>query len=348
MAGIKLQGGSGGDSPLFRAARDGRLQCMVCAHGCRLKDGQLGLCGVRKRRGDILVSLVYGRLVAENIDPIEKKPLFHVLPGSLSYSVATPGCNFRCLHCQNSSISQISKRDNVQTAGQYRTPEEVVEAAKSRGCRSISYTYVEPTVFFEYGYDCCLAAVDLGLKNIFVSNGYMSETVRGLLSPVLTAINIDLKSFSDDFYKKVCGARLAPVLETVQRFKELGVWVEVTTLVIPGMNDTDEELTQIASFLAGVDRHIPWHVTGFYPAYKMSSVAPTDGQLLSRARRIGLEQGLYYVYTGNRPGSGGENSYCPACGDEVIRRYGFQVSADRLVKGCCPGCGAAVAGIWEE
>lgn len=333
--------------PIYLKERDGRLQCMVCAHGCKLKDGQLGVCGVRKRTGGKLVSLVYGRLVAENVDPIEKKPLFHLLPGSLSYSIATPGCNFRCLHCQNSAISQVSKRDDVQNAGRSRMPEQVVAAALARGCRSISYTYVEPTIFFEYAYDCCLAAVDLGLKNIFVSNGYMSETVRKLLAPVLTAINIDLKSFSDDFYKKVCGARLAPVLETVQRFRELGVWVEVTTLVIPGMNDTDDELTRIATFLAGIDRHIPWHVTGFYPAYKMSDVAPTSGQLLFKARQIGLEQGLHYVYTGNRPGSGGENSYCPGCGGEVIRRSGFQVSANRLDGGCCPGCGTAVAGVWE-
>lgn len=347
MSETKLQGRRGDHLPLYATGMDGRLQCMVCAHNCRLKDGQRGICGVRKRVGDRLVSLVYGRLVAENIDPIEKKPLYHVLPGSLSYSIATPGCNFRCLHCQNSSISQVSKRDDVQNAGQYRTPESVVGAALSRGCRSISYTYVEPTIFFEYGYDCCLAAVDQGLKNIFVSNGYMSETVRKLLAPVLSAINIDLKSFSDEFYKKVCGARLAPVLETIRRFKELGVWVEVTTLVIPGMNDTEEELTRIASFLAGLDRHIPWHVTGFYPSYKMTDVAPTSGQLLTRARQIGLDHGLHYVYTGNRPGSGGENSCCPGCGEEVIRRSGFQVIANRLVAGCCPGCGAAVAGVWE-
>ncbi|MFW2365530.1 MAG: AmmeMemoRadiSam system radical SAM enzyme [Desulforhopalus sp.] len=346
MSEIKSLGGHWGHEPFHRIGRDGRIECMVCAHSCSLKDGQVGICGVRKRKGDSLISLVYGRLVAENVDPIEKKPLFHVLPGSLSYSIATPGCNFRCLHCQNSSISQISKRDNIQQAGQFRTPELVVGEALAGKCKTISYTYVEPTVFFEYGYDCCLAAVDQGLKNIFVSNGYMSQTVVRLLAGVLAAINIDLKSFSDEFYKKVCGARLAPVLENIKRFKELGVWVEVTTLVIPGMNDSDEELGQIASFLATIDRHIPWHVTGFYPAYKMSSVAPTGGELLARARRIGIDKGLHYVYTGNRPGSGGENSFCPACGEEVIRRYGFQVGVVRLEDGCCPNCGAAVAGIW--
>ncbi|MGW8193699.1 MAG: AmmeMemoRadiSam system radical SAM enzyme [Desulforhopalus sp.] len=334
-------------NPLYRTAEGGRLECLVCAHGCRLKDGQLGICGVRRRIDDKLVSLVYGRVVAEHIDPIEKKPLFHVLPGSLSFSIATPGCNFRCLHCQNSSISQVAKHDEVQSAGTYLPPESVAERALSGGCRSVSYTYVEPTVFFEYAYDCCLAAMDRGLKNIFVSNGYMTETIIKTLAPVLTAINIDLKSFSDDFYKKVCGARLAPVLEAIRLMKDLGVWVEVTTLIIPGRNDSEVELAKIASFLAGVDNNIPWHVTGFYPAYKMSDVPPTGEKILSRAREIGIEQGLHFVYTGNRPGSGGENSHCPSCGMEIIRRYGFQVGADRLVDGCCPGCSMPVAGVWS-
>ena len=332
--------------PLYRTREDDRIECLVCAHGCRLKDGHVGLCGVRRRIDDRLVSLVYGRVVAENIDPVEKKPLFHVLPGSLSFSIATPGCNFRCLHCQNSSISQVSKNDDVQAAGTYRLPESVVERALAGGCQSISYTYVEPTVFFEYGYDCCLAAMDHGLKNIFVSNGYMTETVMRALAPVLTAINIDLKSFSDAFYKKVCGARLAPVLAAIRRLKELGVWVEVTTLIIPGMNDTETELAEMASFLAGVDKDIPWHVTGFYPAYKMLGVAPTGGQILTRARQIGIEQGLHYVYTGNRPGSGGENSYCPSCGMEILRRYGFKVGADHLIDGRCPSCSTPIAGVW--
>lgn len=332
--------------PLYRPAEDGRIECLVCAHACRLKDGRLGLCGVRRRVDEKLVSLVYGRVVADNIDPIEKKPLFHVLPGSLSFSIATPGCNFRCLHCQNSSISQISKNDNVESSGTYRLPESVAKAAVAGGCQSISYTYVEPTVFFEYAYDCCLAGIDHGLKNIFVSNGYMTETVIRALAPLLSAINIDLKSFSDGFYQKVCGARLAPVLEAIRLFKELGVWVEVTTLIIPGMNDSEKELAGIASFLTEVDRNIPWHVTGFYPAYRMSGVPPTSGQILSRAREIGIEKGLHYVYTGNRPGSGGENSYCPSCGTEIIKRYGFRVGADRLIDGRCPGCSEPVSGVW--
>ncbi len=331
---------------LCSAGEDGTVQCTVCAHGCTLREGQKGLCGVRARRGDTIVSLVYGRVVAEHIDPIEKKPLFHVLPGSLSYSIATPGCNFRCLHCQNASISQVSRTMDVTASGIYRDPAEVVESAVAADCRSISYTYVEPTIFFEFAYDCCLAAKEKSLKNVFVSNGYMSDSVIRLLAPVVTAINIDLKSFSDSFYKKVCGARLAPVLAAIARFKELGVWVEVTTLVIPGMNDSERELTGIASFLAGIDPGIPWHVTGFYPSYQMSHVPPTGSKILARARQIGYEQGLFYVYSGNRPGSVGENSSCPSCGKTIISRHGFQIIENQLRAGCCPDCGTPIPGVW--
>lgn len=334
-------------STLFRIKEDGNLQCTLCAHGCILRDNQKGLCGVRARRDDTLVSLVYGRLIAEHIDPIEKKPLFHVLPGSLSYSIATKGCNFHCLHCQNASISQVSQQMDVACSGVYREPESIVSAAINGNCQSISYTYVEPTVFFEFAYDCCLAAQAKGLKNIFVSNGYMSDTVIQHLAPVVTAINIDLKSFSESFYKKVCGARLAPVLSAIRRFKELGVWVEVTTLVIPGLNDSEEELKEIATFLAGIDQEIPWHVTGFYPSYKMSEFPPTGTEKLARARELGMEQGLDYVYTGNRPGVTGEDSTCPSCGETVIRRHGFQIKSNLLLKGRCRGCGTKLAGIWD-
>ncbi len=332
---------------MYTLTEDGDVQCTICAHACRLRDGQRGVCGVRERSGDTIVSLVYGRLVAEHIDPVEKKPVFHVLPGSESYSIATLGCNFHCLHCQNASISQVPRGMDVSNSGILRDPENVITSAIENHCRSISYTYIEPTVFFEFAYDCCVAAQKRGLKNIFVSNGYMSDTAIQIFAPVLTAINIDLKSFSDSFYKKVCGARLAPVLSSIARFKELGVWVEVTTLVIPGMNDSEKELTEIASFLAGIDREIPWHVSGFYPAYKMSHVPPTGSKILTRAREIGYEQGLNYVYSGNRPGSVGENTSCPACGETIISRHGFQVIANRLDNGCCPDCGYIIPGVWE-
>ncbi len=313
-----------------------------------MHEGKRGLCGVRLAVEGQVVSLVYGNVVAENVDPIEKKPIFHVMPGTKSYSIATAGCNFRCLHCQNASISQVSRSQNVQDSGIYRSPESIVQTAIESGCSSISYTYVEPTVFFEFAYDCCLKAHELGVKNIFVSNGYMSARVVSELSPFLTAINIDLKSFKESFYKKVCGAKLGPVVDNIRAFKKAGVWVEVTTLVIPGLNDSKQELKEIASFLASLDPAIPWHVTGFYPAYRMSGVEPTGSDILDMAREIGLKNGLLHVYTGNRPGSGGENSYCPSCGEVVIQRHGFQILKNSLTTGQCPSCKTAVAGVWQK
>ena len=330
----------------WQAKPDGTLECLLCNHRCCLRDGRRGLCGVRERRGERIDSLVYGRIVAEHVDPIEKKPMFHVLPGSLSYSIATHGCNFRCLHCQNAGISQVSADQVVEASGIYRKPEQIVASALASGCRSISYTYVEPTVFFEFAYDCCHAAAAGALKNIFVSNGYMTKEVVNALAPVLTAINIDLKSFSDRFYKKICGGRVQPVLDTIARCKEAGIWVEVTTLIIPGMNDEEQELTQIASFLVSVDRSIPWHVSGYHPAYRMMQPAATPGSTLHKARQIGLDQGLHHVYTGNRPGSGGEDTMCPNCGLLLISRQAYRVKENRLKAGCCPACGRHLAGIW--
>ncbi|MCP3891024.1 MAG: AmmeMemoRadiSam system radical SAM enzyme [Desulfobulbaceae bacterium] len=323
------------------------ITCSICNHNCRLIENQTGICGVRRRKGTKVESLIYGRVVAENVDPIEKKPVFHVLPGSLSYSIATPGCNFRCLHCQNSSISQVDGAGDLSKAGVYRAPETIVSRAESLGCRSISYTYVEPTVFFEFALDCCRIADQRGIKNIFVSNGYMSTSTLIQLAPVVHAINIDLKSFRDSFYKKVCGARLEPVLNNIKHFVSLGVWVEVTTLIIPGLNDTEKELHDIAEFLCGVDENIPWHVSGFYPSYKMTSTKPTPPATLARAFEIGKSSGLQHVYTGNRPGSGGENSYCASCGMELIVRHGFRVRANKLVAGCCPNCQSNLPGVWS-
>lgn len=331
---------------LFYERQDTALRCLLCGHHCLIGEGRLGICGVRENRKGVLYSRVYGRLVAEHVDPIEKKPLFHVLPGSLSHSIATMGCNFRCRHCQNASISQIPKDMPTELPGFPRTPEAVVRVALEQGCRSISYTYVEPTIFFEFAYDCSILAAEQGLKNIFVSNGYMSREAAKMLAPVLTAINIDIKAFSDAFYKKVCGARLQPVLDTVRLMRELGVWVEATTLIIPGMNDSRAELQGIASFLAETDKTIPWHVTAFHPTYLMQDVPATPRSTLQTARQIGLDSGLHFVYEGN-VGAGGENTLCPSCGSLLVSRAGFSVQTNRLSDGCCPDCGVAVPGIWK-
>jgi pyruvate formate lyase activating enzyme len=293
-----------------------------------------------------LYSLVYGWLVAEHVDPIEKKPLFHFLPGSRSYSISTVGCNFRCRHCQNFSISQPGAFPADSPPGILRSPEHVVESAVRAGCQSISYTYVEPTIFFEFAYNCAVLAHKQGLKNVFVSNGYMTEKTTRLLAPVLDGINIDIKAFSDDFYRQICGARLQPVLDSVRLMHELGVWVEITTLIIPGLNDGKEELTVIAEFIASIDPAMPWHVTAFHPTYKLTDRPATPLKSLQQAQEIGFSAGLKFVYAGNIPGSGGENSLCPSCRAVMIKRWGFGIEENRLLDGCCPQCGTKIAGVW--
>lgn len=330
----------------YQSGDDNKVVCNLCSHRCRIKPGRRGICGVRENRDGTLYSLVYGALVAENCDPIEKKPLFHFLPGSYSYSISTVGCNFRCLHCQNFNISQYPHEHGGQVTGSRRSPEDVVNAAESNGCKSISYTYVEPTVFYEFARDCSVLAHERGIKNVFVSNGYMTQEVSRDLAPLLDGINIDIKAFTDDFYKKVCKAHLQPVLDTVRLMHELGVWVEVTTLIIPGWNDSEEELREIARFIKGVDPDLPWHVTAFQPTYKMTDRESTPVSALKMARKIGVEEGLLYVFEGNIPGLGGENTYCPSCKDKIITRYGFSVSDIKISDGCCGSCGEAISGVW--
>ncbi len=323
------------------------VHCELCAHHCRIKEGHRGLCGVRENRQGTLYSLVYGWLVAEHVDPIEKKPLFHFLPGSQSFSISTVGCNFRCRHCQNFSISQPGLFAADHPPGIQRSPQDVVAKAIAYNCQSISYTYVEPTIFFEFAYDCCLLAHEQNLKNVFVSNGYMGEKVTRKLAPVLDAINIDIKAFSDDFYRKICGARLQPVLDNVRLMHELGVWVEITTLIIPGLNDSEVELQQIADFIASIDRSMPWHVTAFHPTYKLTDRPATPVESLQKAQQIGIAAGLRYVYEGNVPGSGGENTLCPSCQALLISRFGCSIQTNRLVDGYCPQCKRSIAGVWK-
>ncbi len=331
---------------LYDKCDSDRVICHLCAHGCSIANHKRGLCGVRENIDGELYTLVYGRIVAENVDPVEKKPLFHFLPGSKSFSISTVGCNFSCRHCQNFSISQPGMFPAADAPGNIRSPEQIVNQALMADCRSISYTYVEPTIFLEFALDCMQLAHEQNIKNIFVSNGYMGEEATALLVPLLDGINIDLKSFSNEVYKSLCGAKLQPVLDSIKRIHDAGVWVEVTTLLIPGLNDSSAELREIAGFIASVDCSIPWHVTGFYPTYKLTDRPPTPVATIEKARRIGIESGLHYVYAGNRPGSGGENTSCPSCSSEVILRHGFSILKNRLVNGCCPECSTQIAGVW--
>jgi len=323
----------------------GKVQCGLCRFRCLIADGHRGVCGVRENRGGTLYTLVYGRAVAEHVDPIEKKPLFHYRPGTTSYSVATAGCNFRCLHCQNYEISQLPP--GAAVPGFELPPQEIVRRALAAGCRSISYTYTEPTIFYEYAYDTAVPAHAAGLGNIFVSNGYITPEALERIAPVLDAANIDLKGFSEKFYREVTGATLQGVLDSLKVYRRLGIWLEVTTLVIPGHNDADAELQAIARFIAEeLGPEVPWHVTAFYPTFKMRDRPPTPAATLRRARQIGLDAGLRYVYEGNIPGAGGENTLCPACKATVIERHGFRIGAVHLREGTCGSCGAPLDGIW--
>lgn len=321
------------------------LRCRLCAHHCVIREGQRGICAVRENIGGTLFSLVYGKVISMNIDPIEKKPLFHFLPGSRSLSIATPGCNFRCQHCQNYEISQFPRERDFEVPGRNTAPEEIVGAASENGCESISYTYTEPTIFFEFAYDCARLAHERGLKNVFVSNGYTGPDAVGLIAPYLDANNIDLKG-GEKFYREICGAKLDPVKKTIALMKEAGVWVEVTTLVIPGLNDSAEELSAIARFISSVDPGIPWHVSRFYPTYKLLDRSPTDVVKLREAMQIGFASGLRHVYEGNVPGEG-ENTICPVCTNLLIRRMGYRILENRIEGGACPGCGTRIDGVWS-
>ncbi len=322
----------------------GRVRCGLCRFRCLIGEGARGICAVRENRGGTLYSLVYGKLCAEHVDPIEKKPLYHVMPGSTSYSIATVGCNFRCRHCQNYSISQVARDEPVRGAEQ--APQEIVKRAATNRCRSISYTYTEPTIFFEFAYDTARLAKQAGLRNVFVTNGYITAEALATIAPFLDAANIDLKGFSEGFYRDIVHAPLSEVLDSIIEYRKQGIWIELTTLIIPGLNDSDTELQGIAEFIVtNLGADTPWHVTQFYPTYTLTDRPRTPIETLRRARDIGRAAGLRYVYEGNVPGEGGENTFCPSCSALLVERYGFAIRTNRIKNGACPDCGATIAGI---
>lgn len=321
----------------------GKVKCFLCAHYCTISPGKRGICAVRENREGTLYSLVYGKVIAKHVDPIEKKPLFHFHPGSTSYSIATVGCNFKCMHCQNYDISQYPK-NYPDIPGEEMTPERVVREAELAGCKSISYTYTEPTIFMEFAYDCAKLAHEKRIKNVFVSNGYTGPEATRLIAPYLDGNNIDLKG-GDDFYKRVVGAKLQPVIDTIKLMKELGVWVEVTTLIVPTYNDSEDFLKWTADFIKSIDPAMPWHVNQFYPTYHLLDKPRTPMSTLRKAREIGLKTGLKYVYEGNVPGEGGENTYCPSCGELLIERFGFNLIKIEMKDSKCTKCGSYIDGI---
>ncbi|MEM4397939.1 MAG: AmmeMemoRadiSam system radical SAM enzyme [Candidatus Woesearchaeota archaeon] len=322
------------------------VKCHLCPHNCVIPENKQGICGVRKNINGKLYSLVYGKAIAWHLDPIEKKPLFHFYPGNFIYSFATAGCNFSCKFCQNWDISQISKGKDAQIIGYEKNPEQIIKEAISMNAKSIAMTYNEPSIFYEYAYDVCVLAKKNNLKTVFVSNGYINKEPIDKIQPYLDAINIDLKSFSDEFYKKICGAKLQPVLDSIKYYHEKNIWVEITTLIIPEENDTDEELTKIAEFIASVDKNIPWHISRFHPDYLMTEKSFTSSTTLERAYKIGKKAGLKYIYIGNIPGNTYENTYCPKCKKLLIKRYGFQILENKIKNNKCFYCDEKISGYF--
>jgi pyruvate formate lyase activating enzyme len=333
------------EARLFERFGDNRVQCNLCCHRCVIKDGGLGICGVRQNIGGTLFSLVYDKIILAHVEPIEKKPFFHFYPGSGVYSIGAVGCNFFCKYCQNFDISQYPRQKKGAIIGETTSPESIVKNAEQSGCTTIAYTYTEPTVFFELCYDTAALAHEEKIKNVFVTNGYITPEALKLISPYLDGMNIDIKAFNPEFYRKICGARLEPVLDAVRLARDLGIWVEVTTLIIPTLNDSRAELTQIAEFISGVSPDIPWHISRFYPAYQLTDLPRTPVETLNMARRIGIEAGLHYVYEGNIPGKGNEDTYCPRCGTLLMERLAYSVRKNLLRDGRCPSCGNPVAGV---
>jgi pyruvate formate lyase activating enzyme len=335
------------EAQLYECRDDLKIFCHLCAHHCKISNGHRGICKVRVNRRGRLETLVYGKLVARNADPIEKKPLFHFLPGSRSYSIATVGCNFKCRFCQNADIAQLPSDQRGMIVGEDTTPEAVVADALANGCASIAYTYTEPTIFFEFALAVARQAKTAGLRNVFVTNGYMTEEALARIAPYLDAANVDLKAYSDDFYRDMCQARLAPVKATLKNMKARGILVEVTTLVIPGLNEDPSELTALASFLVdALGAETPWHLSRFHPTYQMTDRPRTPVETLKIARQVGLDAGLKYVYIGNVPGSGAENTYCPSCGNSVINRFHFNTRVSLIDGNHCAYCHEAIDGIF--
>jgi pyruvate formate lyase activating enzyme len=334
------------EAMFWRSLPDGRVACDLCAQRCEPAEGKYGICGARRNAGGRMVSVSYGRLVAVHVDPIEKKPLFHFHPGSRAFSVATCGCNLRCDFCQNYSISQ--HRDHDQDGlleGEDVPPERVVEEARAAHCASISYTYTEPTVFYEYCRDVGVRARERGIGGNFVTNGMMlPEVVDDAAASFLDAANVDLKSFSAEFYRRHCQGSLEAVLRSIERMLERGIWVEVTTLVIPGRNDSDDELRAIARFLAALSKDLPWHLSRFHPDYRATDLPHTPEERLLSARRIGMAEGLRYVYVGNVWTEEGESTRCHSCGTLLVRRMGFHADPRGVKDGKCRKCGAPMAG----
>lgn len=335
----------------YQTLKQKALKCLACSHQCIIRPGDSGICGVRQNQAGRLKLLVYGRPCSLAVDPIEKKPLYHFLPGTKIFSLGTFGCNFKCKFCQNWDISQIAKNrkitDSLFENLKYWPSADIIKETKDRGLPAIAYTYNEPTIWTEYAIDIAKLAKKQGLKNVYVSNGYMSRQTCDYVSQYIDAINIDLKSFSENFYLKTCQARLQPVLDNIVYLHQLGLWLEITTLVIPGANDSKQELKKIADFLVNVSPDMPWHLSAFHPNYQMLDKPSTSYTKLLEAKQIGQQAGLKYIYIGNLPAQEHNNTYCPKCGELLIERQYMDAIIKGLTKGRCHECQEKIAGVFK-
>jgi len=320
---------------MFYDVYGSKIKCNTCNHHCRIDTNKRGICGARKNIEGKLYVLNYGLASSINIDPIEKKPFYHFRPGSKVLSLGTVGCNFKCLHCQNYSISTARIDDYVL---KQLNPEEVVSLAKNYKTDGISWTYNEPTIWYEFTYDASKIAKKDGFAISYVTNGYITEDALREISPYLDAANVDVKAFRDDFYRKVCHAKLEPVLTTCRLIKELNIHLEITYLVIPTYNDDEEEIRDFCRWVVELDPSIPVHFTAFYPEYKMLNVPPTPIETLNKAYMIGKKEGIEYIYLGNIPANDNENTYCPNCGALLIERRGFLILDNKIKDKKCPEC----------
>jgi len=332
------------DALLYDELEDQQVQCNLCAHRCQIREGKYGICRVRENHEGKLYTQVYGNLISQNIDPIEKKPLYHFFPGTRAFSIATPGCNFRCEWCQNWQISQMPRKMNMPERARVM-PEKVVEMALQSNCKSIAYTYSEPTIFFEYSLDTAKLAKEAGLENLYVTNGFMTHEMLEMIEPYLDAANVDIKAFRDKPYRQLMGGRLEPVLDSCRLMKKMGIWLEITTLIVPDVNDDPEELEELATFIfEDLGPDTPWHLSRFFPQYKMKDRAPTKEKLLYQTKEMGHSIGLNYIYVGNVIGD--NDTYCKNCGQKLISRIGYTTLLVGLDSDSrCANCGILLDGV---
>ncbi|HHT9148699.1 MAG TPA: AmmeMemoRadiSam system radical SAM enzyme [Candidatus Wujingus californicus] len=329
----------------YKKLEDLRIECELCPRKCTVADMERGYCGVRENRGGIYYTLVHSRVCALNIDPIEKKPLFHYLPGTKAYSLATAGCNIECKFCQNWQISQYRPEqiDSIKL-----TPDDIVKDAQTSGSKTIAFTYSEPVVFYEYMYDTSQLARKLGLKSVMISNGYIQEKPLVELCKYLDAVKIDLKGFTEKFYSETCSGELKPVLNTLVALKKIGIWFEIVVLIVPTLNDSEKEIKEMCAWIKNnLGTDVPIHFTRFHPTYKIKNLPPTPVNTIENARQIAIDTGLQFPYVGNVPNHEGENTYCPHCKQVIIRRVGFSILENHIKDGKCKDCSQTISGIWS-